>query len=209
MNSLFIILILLSYLFGSINFAIWFTYIKTGTDIRELGDHNAGAENVGKNVSVGLGFMVFILDFSKGLIPLIIAKQIGAPGTVLLLVGVAAILGHDYPIFYHFKGGSGTATTIGCALFFAPKETILIYSFIIPLGLFIQYIRDKKGSNLPRPATVATFIFYIYLISLVFVPSISNTIKMFSLIALSIIALRRLNETKYFLRHKSFPSFLR
>jgi acyl-phosphate glycerol 3-phosphate acyltransferase len=180
-NGLFIVLIFLSYLFGSINFAILATYIKCGADIREIGNHNPGAANVFRSVDKRFGILVGILDGSKGFILLIFAKWVGAPNTVLLLISAAAILGHNYPIFYHFKGGTGLSTTMGCALFFAPKEMLLIMLFLIPLGYFLHYIKEKMGSNL-SPGGVCIPIFYIYFLLLVFIPSISNEVKVFSLI---------------------------
>ena len=189
-NGLFIVLILLSYLFGSINFAILLTYLKSGIDIREIGDHNAGAENVGRNIDWKLGFLVGILDGLKGFLPLIFAKWISVPNAILLTMSAAATLGHDYPLYYQFKGGSGVATTIGCALFFAPKETILIYLFILPVGFSLQYMR-RKIHSLPKPSEVTTFTFYMFFLSLVFIPRVSNVVKMFSIISLSIIVLKK------------------
>lgn len=199
MNGLFVVLILLSYLFSSINFAIWFTYIKFGADIRKLGDHNPGSTNVFKNVDKRLGIIVGILDGLKGFLPLILAKWVGAPDTLLLLVSAAAILGHDYPIFYYFKGGSGLSTTMGCALFFAPKETLLLLSFLVP---FIYFLHYTKKSGRFRPTDIGSFIFYMYFLILVFIPGISNEIKIFSLIALSIVVIRRRSETVQVLEGK-------
>lgn len=190
MNVLFIIFIIFAYLFGSINFAIIVAYLKRGVDIRDIGSHNAGADNVGRNIDWRLGLLVGILDGLKGFLPLIFAKWLGAPNTVLLIISAAAILGHDYPIYYHFKGGTGVATTIGCALFFAPKETILIYLFIIPIGFFTQHAK-KKNINLPGPPVVASFILYMYFIFLIFMPGISNVVKMFSLLTVSIVVLKK------------------
>ena len=202
MNISFVILVIFAYLFGSINFAILIAYLKKGIDIRNIGSHNAGADNVGRNIDWRLGILVGVLDGLKGFLPLIFAQRLGVPNTVLLVISAAAILGHDYPIYYHFKGGSGVATTVGCALFFAPKETILIYLFIIPIGFFTQYAK-KKNANLPGPPVVVSFILYTYFTFLIFIPYISNEIKMFSLLAISIIVLKRFNValqliTKFF-----------
>ncbi len=198
MKVLSVALIIFAYLFGSINFAILITRIKYRADIRELGDHNPGAANIFRSVSKKVGIVVGILDGLKGFLPLIIAKWVGAPSAVLLFVSAAAILGHDYPIFYRFKGGSGLSTTMGCALFFAPIETILIFLFIIPLGYFLTLMKKKRKVRI-YPGGIVVSLFYTYFIVLVFLPNISNEIKIFSIIAISIVILKKSNTALHFL----------
>ena len=179
-KSLFIILILFAYLSGSVNFATLFTYVKRGINIRELGDHNPGATNVYLHVDKRMGVLVFILDALKGFIPLTLAKRTGASDAILLIVALSAILGHDYPILYHFKGGTGISTTIGCGLFFAPKEMFIIALFIIPIMYFLLYLKKKNSSILPLETGEATI--YISFLSFTFMRGEANEVKMFFLI---------------------------
>ncbi len=114
-------LILLAYLIGSIPFG----YIAgklNGLDLREHGSNNIGATNAIRVLGKAWGIPVFILDFLKGLLP-VLAVKLSSTGELssmpltdtLLMLGVllAVVLGHTFTIFLHFKGGKGVATTAG------------------------------------------------------------------------------------------------
>lgn len=203
-KALFIILmILFAYLFGSVNFATLFTYLKRGIDIRELGDHNPGATNVYLNVDKRLGVLVFILDASKGFIPLMITKRAGGSDALLLAVALFAILGHDYSIFYHFRGGTGISTTIGCGLFFAPEEMFIIALFTVPTMYFLLYLKKKNSSILPLETGES--IAYVSFLLSIFVRGIPNEVKMFFLIATMIVVIRRFDAVQHlFKEHRLF-----
>lgn len=198
MSALSVALIIFAYLFGSVNFAVLVTRIGYKIDIRELGDHNPGAANVFRSVSKKAGILVGILDGLKGFLPLIIAKWVGVPGVVLVLISAAAILGHDYPVFYHFKGGSGLSTTMGCAFFFVPIGTTLAFLFIIPFGYFLTFMKKKRIVHI-SPGKIAVSLFYTYFVILLFLPSVSNEVKMFSIVAISIVILKKFNAAMRFL----------
>ena len=198
MNGLFIILVLSSYLFGSVNFATLFTYAKYGINIRRLGDHNPGATNVYLNVDKKLGVLVAVLDASKGFIPLVFAKRIGAPDTLFLVVGTTAILGHNYPIFYHFDGGTGISTTIGCGLFLAPEEMFIIALFTIPIMYFLLYLKNKNNNIFPLETGEA--IVYICFLLFIFIPTLSNEVKMFFLIATMLVVIRKFDVVQHLFR---------
>ena len=103
--------ILLAYLLGSIPFGLLAGKLK-GVDIRKHGSGNIGTTNVFRVCGKGLGIPVFILDVLKGLVPVLLAKS-HTMGAIPIFCAVAAILGHNFPIWLKFKGGKGIATSAG------------------------------------------------------------------------------------------------
>jgi glycerol-3-phosphate acyltransferase PlsY len=87
-------------------------------DPREQGSGNPGATNVMRIGGKKAAAITFFGDFLKGLLPVLIAKFIGAPSVLWALVGLAAFIGHLYPVFFGFKGGKGVATSAGVLLGF-------------------------------------------------------------------------------------------
>ncbi|MBM3145457.1 MAG: DegV family EDD domain-containing protein [Chloroflexi bacterium] len=119
------LLLIGSYLFGSVSSAILITRLWTGKDIRTLGNRNAGAANVGRSVGIFPAALVTIIDFSKGAIPVMLARY-WKLGDMWALAGAsAAALGHSYPIYFRFRGGKGLAVSLGALLAFTPLETFI------------------------------------------------------------------------------------
>jgi len=102
------LIIILSYFLGSVNFAYITARIK-GIDISSSGSGNPGTSNVLRTLGKGSAAIVLIGDLLKGAIPVILFSE----DQYFLLYGVAAVLGHIYPVFYKFKGGKGVATYLG------------------------------------------------------------------------------------------------
>lgn len=101
-----------------------------GVDIRKAGSGNIGATNVARVVGKGQGVLTLIADAAKGFIPVVLAAQLGAAPMIVALAGVAAFIGHLYPVFLRFKGGKGAATALGVFLALAPlAAAILILIF--------------------------------------------------------------------------------
>lgn len=121
MTILFIsILTLVAYLIGSIPFGLLIAKTK-GIDIRKQGSGNIGATNVLRCLGKPLGIACFILDVLKGYLPAALFPILGNCGSDFgILFGVAAILGHNFPVFLHFKGGKGVATSAGVLIGIAP-----------------------------------------------------------------------------------------
>lgn len=104
---------ILGFLAGSIPFGLLVAKAK-GVDIRKHGSGNIGATNVFRVVGRPFGIAVFVLDFCKGLGPVLLAGIAAHPGPGLgILTGLAAILGHNYSPWVGFKGGKGIATSAG------------------------------------------------------------------------------------------------
>jgi glycerol-3-phosphate acyltransferase PlsY len=164
------LLLLFSYFYGTILFAIPITKLFINEDIRKIGNTNPGTSNVFKNVGILPGIIVFILDFTKGLVPMILMKTFLLPpineltiitesGYWLIITtsGIMAILGHTRPYWNKFKkGGGGMGTAIGMFAFLAPFEYLV--SFI--LGVLTTYTFMKNSNyKVGRWAVmIATFI---------------------------------------------------
>lgn len=112
------VLILFAYLLGSVSSAIVVCKLMSLPDPREEGSGNPGATNVMRIGGKKAAAITFFGDFLKGLIPVLIAKFIGTPPVFWTFVGLAAFIGHLYPIFFGFKGGKGVATSAGVLLGF-------------------------------------------------------------------------------------------
>ncbi len=123
---LFSIATLGGYLIGSIPFGLVLTRLSGLGDIREIGSGNIGATNVLRTGRKGLALTTLILDGLKGM-AVVIALNIwlGEP-SVALVGGVAAVLGHNFPVWLQFKGGKGMATTVGVMLAAAPFVGLMV-----------------------------------------------------------------------------------
>jgi acyl phosphate:glycerol-3-phosphate acyltransferase len=108
---------IVAYLVGSLSFAVIVSRLMGLKDPRTFGSKNPGATNVLRSGSKAAAIVTLLLDALKGLLPVLAVKLYGKPygmeeGTIAM-VGLAAFLGHLWPVFFHFKGGKGVATFIG------------------------------------------------------------------------------------------------
>lgn len=118
----YIIIAIIAYLIGSINFSILISKKKAGYDIRQKGSGNAGTTNMLRNLGKKYAAITLICDVLKGVVAIVIAiivgNILGDTNKVLLvqIAGVAVVIGHTFPIFFGFKGGKGVATSLGILL---------------------------------------------------------------------------------------------
>lgn len=120
------LLLIGGYLLGSVSSAILVTWLWARKDIRTLGNRNAGVANVARSVGILPAAMVGVVDFSKGAIPVLLARMLGLSELCALGGAVAAVIGHSYPLYFRFRGGKGLATSLGALLAFTPIETFLV-----------------------------------------------------------------------------------
>ncbi len=130
------IAIICAYLIGSFPSAYIVARLRKGIDIREVGSRNMGAMNVFYKVGFAEGLLVLALDIGKGAAAVALARWLGVPIIAELLAGVAALLGHGFPVFLKFRGGRGGATLIGILVFLMPWG-IPVYLAIFGLGLLL------------------------------------------------------------------------
>jgi len=107
---------LFGYLLGSVSTAIITCKIMSLPDPRTVGSNNPGATNVLRAGGKKAAIITLLGDMLKGLIPVLIAVSMSMPNEVIAATGVAAFLGHLYPLYYGFKGGKGVATLLGVLL---------------------------------------------------------------------------------------------
>ncbi|MCQ4085808.1 glycerol-3-phosphate 1-O-acyltransferase PlsY [Saccharibacillus sp. JS10] len=119
-----IIAVVAAYLLGSVSFSVLFARLFKGIDIRNHGSGNAGATNTLRVLGKGPAILVLVLDIAKGVLAVWLGRWL-APDFdwTPALAGLAAVIGHNWPLYFHFKGGKGIATTIGvlATLCFVPS----------------------------------------------------------------------------------------
>jgi len=109
-----VIAVVLGYLLGSISFSFLFGRLFQGIDIRKHGSGNAGATNTLRVMGVGPAVTVLALDIAKGVLAVWCGWWLAPESTLApILAGLAAIIGHNWPVFFAFRGGKGIATMIG------------------------------------------------------------------------------------------------
>ena len=108
-----LLMIVVAYLFGSISSAVLVCRVSRLPDPRSCGSNNPGATNVLRIGGAFPAIATFILDVSKGTLPVYGSYFLGLPPLSLGLIAVAACLGHMFPIFFRFKGGKAVATALG------------------------------------------------------------------------------------------------
>lgn len=116
----YIIIAIIAYLIGSINFSVIISKKVAGFDVREKGSGNAGSTNMLRSVGKGPAALTLLCDVLKGVVSIGIAIALGNiiggeidKALLVQIAGIAVVLGHTFPIFYKFKGGKGVATSLG------------------------------------------------------------------------------------------------
>ncbi len=136
----YILVIVLAYLIGSLNFAIVFSKLFKKFDIREFGSKNAGSTNVLRVMGKNWAIAVLTCDISKAIIAVLIAGLFTDP-LGKLLAGIAVILGHAFPVYFKFKGGKGVAS--GAGFFIAFDWRVFLILFVV---FFIVVLITKMVS---------------------------------------------------------------
>ncbi len=122
------LLALLAYLLGSLSFAILLSRLAGGPDPRASGSGNPGATNMLRVAGRQLAILTLLGDLLKGCVPVILARQLGLDPSEQAWIGMAAVVGHLYPVYFRFHGGKGVATAAGCLLGLYPPAALLFLS---------------------------------------------------------------------------------
>ena len=130
-----VLLIALAYLLGSIPFGYLLVRIFRKQDIRSQGSGNIGATNVARSGAKGLGVATLLLDVGKGLLAVELVRHISGSYELACWAGLAAVVGHIFPVWLRFRGGKGVATALGVFLGLVPQAAALI--FLVFLGIFL------------------------------------------------------------------------
>ena len=135
----YIIVAVLAYAIGSINFSVLISRKMAGFDVREKGSGNAGTTNVLRAVGLKAAIITLICDILKGIIAVLIAFWIGnisqtADKALLIqIAGILVVVGHTFPVFFEFRGGKGIATALGVLLITNWKIGLICLVFAVIL----------------------------------------------------------------------------
>ncbi len=130
-------LVILAYFLGSVSTAVISCKMLGKVDPRTVGSKNPGATNVLRYAGKKAAFFTLLGDLLKGLVPIAIGHAFNLDWGWLILVGVAAFLGHIYPIYYGFKGGKGVATALGVYIGLNPiVGVVVILTWLISALVF-------------------------------------------------------------------------
>lgn len=146
MSAVYILVAIVAYLIGSINFAIIFSKKFAGFDLRERGSKNAGTTNVLRTVGKKAAILTLICDMLKGVVSVLLAMLVAKIWTetdleiLKYLAGLMAIIGHTYPIYYGFKGGKGVATSLGVLLIVNPQIGLICLVFALTIMAFTRWV---------------------------------------------------------------------
>jgi glycerol-3-phosphate acyltransferase PlsY len=134
-----VFLVLAAYLLGSVPFGFIIARIWN-IDIRQHGSGNIGATNILRTLGPVPAGLVFILDFLKGTLAVYIGYWVGGDPLVVLLLGVAVIFGHMFPVFLGFKGGKGAATGLGVLAALAPEVFLVSMLLVAVIIVATRYV---------------------------------------------------------------------
>lgn len=140
-----IILIILSYLYGSIPFALVVGLLFYKTDVRNFGSGNLGGTNTGRVLGKKAGVAVIILDASKALIVMLVTKNLcdtfNLNSDITYICALSCVIGHCYPIFADFKGGKAVSTAIGYFLVVNPLGALLalvVFFVVLKISKYVS-----------------------------------------------------------------------
>ena len=129
----------ISYLLGSISSGLLVAKALHGPNLREVGSKNTGASNALRSMGVGGGFATFVGDIIKALVACLIGKAwMGMPG--VMIAGIFVILGHNWPIFFQFKGGKGVSSMTAIMLVSFWWQAIICYVVTIAVIALTRFI---------------------------------------------------------------------
>ena len=141
-----IIAVIISYLLGSIPFAIIITRLVKGVDVRQYGSKNAGATNVCRVAGLKVALLVGLLDLAKGFVAVFYIARVFpdiGPLTVLqlqIICAVAVVIGHMLTIFAGFKGGKGVLAAAGAFLALLPLEVGIAFGIFIIIVIITRFV---------------------------------------------------------------------
>lgn len=149
--------LVVSYLVGSMPFAFLLAR-RSGVDLRAVGSGNLGASNVFRTTSKAAGFLVASLDVIKGAAVVLVARRFDFDLSLQAISGVAAVVGHIFPVWLRFRGGKGVATTCGAFAVLAPAAVAwLAVAFVSTLwvGRYVS-VASIVAVGLLGPVSYAT-----------------------------------------------------
>lgn len=160
-----------SYLLGAVPTGLILARVFSYTDIRRAGSGNIGATNVTRLLGKKLGALTFLGDGLKGFMPVFIGAQIFTTSHVpVCLFGLAAFLGHLFPLYLRFKGGKGVATAFGVFLYLSPVVILiefLLFAGIVAVWRFVSLASLIVTAAMPVLLALFSFPFSVIILSII------------------------------------------
>ncbi len=141
-----VIMAIVAYCIGSINFSVILSKKMAGFDVREKGSGNAGTTNMLRSVGKKAAAITLLCDVLKGIVAIVISMIVGkiVEGSnrelLLQVAGIAVVIGHTFPIFFEFKGGKGVATSLGILLMSNWKIGLICLVFALVLMILTRMV---------------------------------------------------------------------
>ncbi len=129
-----------AYLLGSLSFSLAVVWLLQRADVRKLGSGNAGATNVLRAAGRWPALLVLLLDITKGIVPVRVARALGAPAEVVAAAAFAVVIGHVFPLFFGFRGGKGAATGFGALVALLPLAACAAVAIFAITVLATRYV---------------------------------------------------------------------
>ena len=137
---LYILTCIIGYLLGSVSGGIITSRLANGPDLHTVGSKSTGASNVQRTMGWKFGIITFLIDGLKGIIACLIAWLITVSHFASLLAGLFCVIGHNWPVFFHFRGGKGVATTGGVMLYCFPVPALICIALTVAVIALFRYI---------------------------------------------------------------------
>lgn len=142
---LWIVILAVAYLLGSIPFGYVLVWMFKHEDVRKTGSGNIGATNVARSGGKGLGLLTLLLDTLKGAVAVLLTLHFaprihGAPSDLAVAAGVAAVVGHIFTVWLGFKGGKGIATALGVFLALVPMVALSSLGVFLVVFALTRYV---------------------------------------------------------------------
>ncbi len=131
--------IVFAYLVGSIPCGLLLGALA-GVDVRKGGSGNIGATNVTRQLGKTFGLLTLLGDAAKAVVPMAVTSRLLGPGDAVVLAGVAAVVGHCFPLYLRFRGGKGVATALGMWLYLHPLAAIILVGIFVGMVAATDYV---------------------------------------------------------------------
>lgn len=144
--SAYILIAIIAYAIGSVNFSVILSKKMAGFDVREKGSGNAGSTNMLRSVGKKAAAITLVCDILKGVVAILIAVILGwifkesDKALLVQIAGILVIIGHTFPIFFEFKGGKGVATSLGVLLMSNWKLGLICLVFALVLMVLTRMV---------------------------------------------------------------------
>ena len=142
----YIIIAIIAYAIGSINFSVLISKKMAGFDVREKGSGNAGSTNMLRSVGKKAAALTLLCDVLKGVVAILIALIVGKiiknvdRAVLVQIAGILVVVGHTFPIFFEFKGGKGVATSLGVIMMINWKIGLICLVFALAIMAFSRMV---------------------------------------------------------------------